>query len=101
GWLIWSCFAALVKLWISATARKDRSQSSLTGSSLSRSLIEVIGLIRFYNRTSTAYSQDMRSTAANLERRLEARLRSEDVHLGSAELVGRVVDLVRGRGARR
>jgi len=43
----------------------------------------------------------MRSTAANLERRLEARLRSEDVHLGSAELVGRVVDLVRGRGARR
>lgn len=43
----------------------------------------------------------MRSTAARLERRFEARLRSEQAHLGSAELMERVVDLVRGRGARR
>jgi SAM-dependent methyltransferase len=43
----------------------------------------------------------MRSTVEELERRLQARLQSEESRPGSPELLARVADLIRGRGARR
>jgi SAM-dependent methyltransferase len=43
----------------------------------------------------------MRPTAILLERQLEARLETKRTRLGNADLLDRVVELVRGRGARR
>src|ERR1700687_4847191 len=43
----------------------------------------------------------MRSTAGELERRLQARLQSEESRPGRPELLARVAGMIRGRGARR